>query len=664
MILEQLRLIDFRVFQGVHELDLAPRTKWNRQRPIILFGGLNGTGKTTILTAVLLVLYGRQALGLGSTQKDYDKFLLNAIHKEKMALVQTNAAAVALTFSFARMGIVSQYEVTRSWIVNNKKVKETLRITQDGNQLKDLNYNQSQAFLNELIPLGVSDLFFFDGEKIKELADDKTGTALTNAIKKLLGLDLIDQLNADLNVVIRNYQKSSSSDDIKQEISKLEADLLVHETIEEKLLAQYENLRIICAERTSEVDRLNAELQSMGGAWIESRNHYEARQLDLISEKLKLEDEIRSQFSALFPLCVAPSFLTKLATTIRTESNLRSMREAQRMVIPKITLLMQDINQQFKESHKEKVNAAVSKAFEDFTTFVPEKLVHDISEGESADILSTIKATKDTARTTDELTRKLANVTSELDEIGIQIARAPDESSLASQFETLEGTRDELAKIKTKLAIVREHRKRNLRESMDITRKLQRHFSALSAVESTDRSCELATGAKHVLKDYVKCAAAAKTKHLEAAFIESFQQLAKKEDILTSARIDPDTFLVSLIDENGNEINKNALSAGEKQIYAISILQALAKTSGRNLPIIIDTPLSRLDSQHRTSLVENYFPNASQQVVILSTDTEVDNGFYQLLSKNISHAYQLVYDPSTGQTSEHEGYFWREKEVA
>jgi DNA sulfur modification protein DndD len=150
-----------------------------------------------------------------------------------------------------------------------------------------------------------------------------------------------------------------------------------------------------------------------------------------------------------------------------------------------------------------------------------------------------------------------------------------------------------------------------------------------------------------------------KVKDLEREFVSSFERLARKEDIKLSARINPKSFSVEIIRDKNHLVDKNELSAGEKQIYAISILEALARTSGRKLPIIIDTPLGRLDSKHRNKLIRNYFPNASHQVIILSTDTEVDEDFYSELSKSISHAYRLDYDPATASTVAKEGYFWK-----
>ena len=104
--------------------------------------------------------------------------------------------------------------------------------------------------------------------------------------------------------------------------------------------------------------------------------------------------------------------------------------------------------------------------------------------------------------------------------------------------------------------------------------------------------------------------------------------------------------------------------AGEKQIYAISMLWALAKTSGRPLPVIIDTPLGRLDSDHRKLLVERYFPFASHQMLILSTDTEVDQQYFAELQPGVSQAYHLEFDPEEHQSLVSSGYFWKRNNEA
>ena len=164
MIIKNLVVENFRVFSGIHELDLAPRKKYEQQAPIVLFGGLNGAGKTSILTAILVALYGRQAIGFGTAQKSYEKFLRESIHKIPDALIENNMASVELTFSFGNMGVVREYRVKRSWTVDGARIEESLKIFDNDWLLGDLSKDQGQAFLSELIPIGISDLFFFDGE--------------------------------------------------------------------------------------------------------------------------------------------------------------------------------------------------------------------------------------------------------------------------------------------------------------------------------------------------------------------------------------------------------------------------------------------------------------------------------------------------------------------
>lgn len=111
------------------------------------------------------------------------------------------------------------------------------------------------------------------------------------------------------------------------------------------------------------------------------------------------------------------------------------------------------------------------------------------------------------------------------------------------------------------------------------------------------------------------------------------------------------------IDYNGNEIDKSSLSAGEKQLMVISLLWSLALCSKKKLPVIIDTPLSRLDSAHRESLIKTYFPYASEQTIILSTDSEINQEYHDMMKDDIGDEFTLVYDDISKSTTIQKGYF-------
>lgn len=127
MIITRLTLNNFRVFRGTQEIDLAPRSKkigtsGNAQHycPIVLFGGLNGAGKTSILTAIRLALYGRQALGKNLSGPDYINQLSELIHKTALPSAQSERASIELEFIYNQQGSAHTYKISRSW----KKVRK------------------------------------------------------------------------------------------------------------------------------------------------------------------------------------------------------------------------------------------------------------------------------------------------------------------------------------------------------------------------------------------------------------------------------------------------------------------------------------------------------------------------------------------------------------
>ena len=307
-----------------------------------------------------------------------------------------------------------------------------------------------------------------------------------------------------------------------------------------------------------------------------------------------------------------------------------------------------------------RVNAEIQKEFSSLTGQQGDvALVHDISDSALATIEQSISdATSNKKKQIEKLKLQLKELREAQEVASSNIARAPVEAvikPILSEIQVKEANKADAVKKQAKYL---EQYKAALRDAMAITRKLDKLSNESRVTGDEGRSLGYAEKTRTLLKSFSSEVAKQKVKQLEKAFSDSFGRLTRKGDMSLKAKIDPVDFSVRLVSANDREINKNELSAGEKQIYAISILEALAKTSGRNLPIIIDTPLGRLDSVHRTHLVNQYFPNASHQVIILSTDTEVDEQFYDDLSSYISHAYRLEYSPEKGCTEALEGYFW------
>lgn len=186
MILNQLTLHNFCVYRGEQTVDLRPAARNGKNRPIVLFGGINGGGKTTILDAIQLVLYGNRASCSKKNEKSYEQFLRESINR---GVTPEQGAAVRLSFQYASEGKQHTYEVHRQWAVKGNKVKEAVIVRKDGEVDRWLSDNWSQQ-VEDLLPQGISQLCFFDAEKIRFLAEDETSNA-TLAMPSRLCLDSI-----------------------------------------------------------------------------------------------------------------------------------------------------------------------------------------------------------------------------------------------------------------------------------------------------------------------------------------------------------------------------------------------------------------------------------------------------------------------------------------
>jgi DNA sulfur modification protein DndD len=659
MLIKELVLRNFRVFNGTHTVNLAPRKREHEahERPIVLFGGLNGAGKTSILTAIRFALYGRLAFSNIIQNQDYIDQLDALINNGHSHAERPNEASVELTFTYNKSGIESEFTVTRAW---KRGKKDHLFLQQNGQILKELDYDQCQGFLNELIPHGIADLFFFDGEKIAELAEDESGNILKTAVRRLLGLDLITKLRNDLSIYIKRQHSKNLGGAQLKELKELDSQSELLEKKCEKLLADADIAKTRLELITLEIKKHEALLNAQGGAFAQTKVKEQAKVDELLKEKERLEKTIRLECDSTLPLSLAPNILKLLLDKINEESEIKQANIFEKQLSSFLDLLKQDLAFRSKETMKI-ATEAITDNLADYMSKKPQgELLFDISDRDAGMLQQSIVfQSADSWKRFDYCRKVLASVEEQLEQAAANIARAPEDEQLTDLFQKIRGLDIKRAEILQEYKTLLFSAKEAKQKQYEIARKIQKFHDSARDVYNLSSSLKNAEETIELLDYYSEVLTAARVNTLQMNFDVAYHKLARKEDLQLHAHIDPETFDVDLVDEHNTAINRKSLSAGEKQIYAIAILEALAKTSGRDLPVIIDTPLGRLDSKHRDKLINHYFPYASHQVVLLSTDTEVDEKYFvDQLRDDISHAYQIKFDTRTKSSILKPGYFW------
>lgn len=665
MILKEVAVTNYRSFAGTHRFDLEPKSSGRRKQPIVLFGGLNGAGKTSLLTAVRLGLYGKQSLGPAVAVRDYHAYLANSIHKNANIAVQRSSARIELLFNYARRGVIEEFAVVRAWRVQGKNVTDQLSIQRNGELLDELTHDQAQAFLDELIPIGVSALFFFDGEKIAELAEDDSGEVLRHAVKKLLGLDIIERLNNDLAVFLRREKTQALPAEMRKQISELEARMGAVLAEKDTCIAEYECSATALKEVERKAGGAERRLTERGGQWAQSRNNEKQRQHELIARKRQLEKMLLSEFAGAYPLAVAGPVLEVLITDLDDAAAQHKQRQLAEVLSGRLTQVSQALNGALSAADGKSAREILHQHFADLlepSDTTPSQF--DVSESQLHKYWHWVKAEiPASARCVAALKEELNAVDEELAHSSLRLERAPDEATIEEELRHLKELTAKAGAMRQAMKAALTKVKSAIREAMELNRQIEALQGKLAQTDKESSAVEHARKARQVLTDFVDVTAERRVNELEQRFIESYKRLARKEDVSISAKFDPRSFDITLIDEYGNGISKKEISAGERQIYAIAILAALAKTSGRKLPLIIDTPLGRLDSHHRDKIVHNYLPQASHQVIVLSTDTEIDRHYYKKLQPDISHTYHVIFEQTTRSSYAREGYFWPQQDL-
>ena len=254
----------------------------------------------------------------------------------------------------------------------------------------------------------------------------------------------------------------------------------------------------------------------------------------------------------------------------------------------------------------------------------------------------------------------IADQDKQLSAIQHKLAAVPDR-------ETVQGLADKISQTTAKIHATQatlEQQERALseidREISVVQRSLKQLIEQRVIVHNENADAERIIKYSEFVRESLDKFAGLVVKHhisrIEALVEEALERLFRKENLISEVTIDPGSFEITLKDGDGKLIPAELLSAGERQLLATALLWALAQAAGRQIPTAIDTPLGRLDSVHRHKLVHSYFPRASHQVILLSTDEEIAGTYYEALVPSISHSFTLRYDEETQSSSIESGY--------
>ncbi|MBW4609800.1 MAG: DNA sulfur modification protein DndD [Hassallia sp. WJT32-NPBG1] len=656
----ELVLQNFGPYCGKQVINLNPEIDEENSRPIILLGGMNGGGKTTLMDAIRLALYGHRAQCSTRGNLSYSDFLTQCVNSHTDPVDKTR---IELVFEHIENDKPVKYRVVRTWEKNPKDGKDHLGILDANEWLDTALANIWDEYIENLLPLGISNLFLFDGEQVKELAEQEIPPPIVvDAISGLLGLELAERLAVDLEILVNRKRKEIA--DIKYLANLEEIENRLKEQQNEydaetlNLASLQDKLKEVELHQQEVVDKFISE----GGKIAGERSQLEKQKSEITASAEKTRQLMCELAANVLPLALIEPLLNQTYTQGEKELHIQQASLAHDLLVERDKRLLDLIdNLAIGDEKIDKIKQFINQENQSLEKTTTEQ-VWLLTDTETVHQLDNIihhhlLYAKNSA---EEKLNIIKTKEEEIITLERQIQTAASPEDYQRLVDELQQAQQQVAEVKINWEITK-RRLDELDTNIRNTKKELENYTEKN-IDRQNKEHIIYSAAKvqDTLKLFREKLTLRKLNKLEVEVTECFRYLLHKSDLVHRVAIDTNTFSLSLYDLQGKPVPKHRLSAGEKQLLAIAFLWGLARVSGRRLPVAIDTPLGRLDSSHRGNLVERYFPSASHQVILLSTDTEIGKNEVETLHKNeaIAREYLLKYDSSTRQTTIQPGYFW------
>lgn len=643
MIITKLTFHNFGVYAGNNVFE------FESSKPVVLIGGMNGRGKTTFLEGVLLALYGANSFAYSESKySSYGQYLKAFVNTADGSL----ETYVELEFKLENE-TDERYLIRRSWPGNGQRTRETIQVKKDGQDNIFLTDNWAM-FIENILPSGLSSFFFFDGEKIAELAVENTNAQMKESIKTLLGISVLDLLDNDISRIVNRVGKRSND-----QVHTKELKILRERKNQTEVALQIIDDRI--AETSAQIEEARKKLEKAKVDYTSKGGDIVVQRQDLFTERTALVAKVEQGKETL--IGVAASELPLLLVKDLLEDI--SVQAAKEHETKLLGYTVDKIHSMF-ETYSD---GGDSNSVRDFISYVENKaaeesteIVFDISDQSFYQLTSLLGNGLMNAQ--GNMLQNMATCQkgiAKIDEIDSYLSVDIDEKVLSKIYKKIKTLEQEIIEHEASLEIAQKQRTGLngdvMRATSEYNRFVENMLSNLESDDDNGRILKYAHHATQALAEYKIRLQKKKIGTLAETMTKCYKQLANKKNLIS--RIDMDAVTLDFVYLNADNqiVPKESLSAGEKQLMVISLLWALAICSKKKLPVIIDTPLSRMDSVHRVALIKTYFPNASDQTIILSTDSEIDKHYYEIMKDTVGDEFTLVYDDELKCSKIKKGYF-------
>ena len=713
MIIKKISINNFGVYGGENEFNFET----DSDKTVVLCGGKNGAGKTTLFESVMLCFYGKD-FDDSLRQKEFNEKILRSFHKSSKGASQS--ASISVGFQFAFDGEIREYLVTRQWenidgkiaedlsikkLVSDSKFEELdISVPKKTNRFTDSRFEEIdsveksewQPFINQLIPKGIAKLFFFDGEKIQSIADNgNENQYLQSSFDTLLGLDVVNQLQKDIGLMLSRNSKIKNDDsgidtdykpsqfdeilatygNLKMEEITLEylpLFLKLQEDLTERIETEESELKELAGEIEDKQKELNVtkeKFEKIGGKYFSKYKEMEESQSTITSKIAVTEKEIRDLCSAELPFTLIPKEMDEIKEQIESDQKIiRSKYEKEILEKnhSKINSLIQS------KSFLPKISDDIKKVLDSEITKFLEKEIESLdanshtffnfSDVDMNRILTMIiHSKKENVSKINNLCNSYKIQKNAIDKIKLVSKITPNDDEIRPLMKEIEKITSQRTRLEEQHDQISTTNFQNKSQLKSLNFKIRHCMTLKRESEKMSSSEKMGSSVMTVLDEYSASLRKAKISELESNILQGLDLLLHKDNFVKKVTVNPENFDVKLWRSDKDEITKDMLSKGELQIYATALVWALAKTSGRSLPFMIDTPLARLDVEHRENIVGSFFPQTSQQTIILSTDSEITSEYYKILHPAISKSYVMEFDDSAGKTQIRLGYFFEKK---